>query len=137
MEYLHIDLWTNSATVVKVTPISHTAVTEYLISLTPIAKKAWNSYDIPLTDFTSNGMSMANLYQLKFDGTAGVTPSNIYLDNIYFYKVPYVAASDATLSDLKVDGTTISGFNPTVNTYKVNLVEGTTTVPTVTAICKP
>ncbi|MFZ4400321.1 MAG: beta strand repeat-containing protein [Bacteroidales bacterium] len=39
----------------------------------------------------------------------------------------------ATLVDLKVDGTTVTGFSPTVLTYNVVLPAGTTIVPTVTA----
>jgi hypothetical protein len=31
-------------------------------------------------------MTLNGVYQLKFDGQAGTTPSTIYLDNIYFYK---------------------------------------------------
>lgn len=82
MEYLHIDMWTCDATVVQVTPISRTTG-ESLVSLTPITTGQWNSYDIPLSDFT--GVSMADIFQLKFDGQAGTTPSKIFIDNIYFY----------------------------------------------------
>jgi hypothetical protein len=31
-------------------------------------------------------MTLTDIFQLKFDGQAGVNPSNIYLDNIYFFK---------------------------------------------------
>jgi hypothetical protein len=55
------------------------------VSLTPI-NAGWNSYDIPVGDFTANGMTLADIKELKFDGQAGVTPSTIFLDNIYFYK---------------------------------------------------
>jgi hypothetical protein len=41
-------------------------------------------------------------------------------------------SSDATLSDLLVDGTTITDFASDQLTYTVQLPEGTTTVPTVT-----
>jgi hypothetical protein len=44
----------------------------------------WNSYDIPMSDFT--GMTWVDVKEMKFDGQAGVNPSTIYLDNIYFYK---------------------------------------------------
>lgn len=40
--------------------------------------------------------------------------------------------SDATLSDIKVDGTTVAGFDPATLTYGVELPYGTTVVPTVT-----
>jgi len=87
MQYLHIDMWTADATVVKVSPINGSgSPAENLVSLTPITAGQWVSYDIPLTDFTSSGMSLNNVIQMKFDGQAGTNPSTIYLDNIYFYK---------------------------------------------------
>ena len=47
-------------------------------------------------------------------------------DDVYLY------SNNDTLSDLKVDGTTITGFHPDTLTYNVELPYGTTTVPTVT-----
>ena len=93
MEYLHIDMWTCDATVVQMTPISRTTG-EHLVSLTPITAGQWNSYDIPLSDFT--GVSMADIFQLKFDGQAGVTPSKIFIDNVYFYKTGGATGGPAT-----------------------------------------
>ena len=43
-------------------------------------------------------------------------------------------ASDATLSELNVDGTLIVGFNPDVYEYNVELPMGTTVVPEVTGV---
>ncbi len=130
MEYIHIDLWTPDATVILFSPISQTTG-EHLVSLTPINIGSWNSYDIPLSDFT--GVAMFDIFQLKFDGQAGVNPSTIYLDNIYFWKTPTVAGTDATLADLQIDGSTVSGFSPTTLIYDVLLDWDTTAVPTVTA----
>lgn len=104
MKYLHIDLWTLDATVVKVSPISKSKG-ESLYSLTPMVTGKWNSYNIPLTEFTKGGMILNDIYQLKFDGQAGVSPSNIYLDNIYFYTMPTVpgeAAPTPTLAAANV-----------------------------------
>ncbi|MCX6231642.1 MAG: T9SS type A sorting domain-containing protein [Bacteroidetes bacterium] len=44
-----------------------------------------------------------------------------------------IVNSDATLSDLKVNGTTVTGFAPATLIYNVVLPSGTTVVPTVTA----
>ena len=130
MEYVHIDIWTSDATDVKFSPIS-VGTGEHLVSLTPLVQDTWNSIDIPLTDFT--GVSINDIHQLKFDGTQGVSPSTIWLDNIYFWKNPTQAGSDATLSDLRVDDTTIPGFASGTLTYTYELPMGTTEVPTVTA----
>jgi hypothetical protein len=87
MDYLHVDMWTADATVVQVTPINNSgSPAEQLVSLTPVTPGQWKSYDIPLTSFTSSGMALDGVFQMKFDGQAGNTPSTIYLDNIYFYK---------------------------------------------------
>ena len=42
-------------------------------------------------------------------------------------------SSDATLSDIKVDGTSIDGFDAATVTYNIELPAGTTAVPVVTA----
>jgi hypothetical protein len=44
----------------------------------------------------------------------------------------YLYGNDAKLSDLKVDGVTVTGFDPATLTYDVVLPYGATTVPTVT-----
>lgn len=44
-----------------------------------------------------------------------------------------VISTDATLSDLKVDGVTITGFAPTTTTYNVTIPATQTTAPVVTA----
>jgi hypothetical protein len=49
MEFLHVDMWTADATVVKVSPIQNTGTAEVLVDLTPIAA-GWNSYDIPMLE---------------------------------------------------------------------------------------
>lgn len=41
---------------------------------------------------------------------------------------------DATLSDLKVDGSTIPGFNPATLAYEIELPFGTTVIPQVSAV---
>ncbi|MDB3934784.1 T9SS type A sorting domain-containing protein, partial [Flavobacteriaceae bacterium] len=129
--------WVADASVrtIKVTPIAGDQV---LITV-PVTSGAWNSVDIPLTDFTGTGFNAVS--QLKFDGqfaADGTTPdpnvrSDIYLDNIYFWKAPAAAGTDATLSDLQVDSATISGFSAGTTSYTYNLLEGTTDIPQITA----
>lgn len=84
MQYLHVDIWTQNATNVKVSPINNgTGAGEFLVNV-PLVSGSWSSIDIPKSSFT--GMTWNSVFQLKFDGQAGATPSNIYLDNIYFWK---------------------------------------------------
>ena len=84
MEYLHIDIWTANATSVKVSPINNgTGVGEYLVNV-PLVNAGWSSVDLPKSAFV--GMNWDSVFQMKFDGQSGVSPSTIYLDNIYFWK---------------------------------------------------
>jgi hypothetical protein len=130
MEYLHIDIWTSTATNVKVSPINNgTGAAEVLVNV-PLVQNGWSSVDLPKSAFT--GMSWDNVFQIKFDGQGGVTPSAIYLDNVYFWKTAAAAGSNATLSDLQVNGATMTGFNSTVTNYTYELVVGTTTAPQIT-----
>src|SRR5690606_38472758 len=130
MEFLHIDIWTSTATSVSVSPINNgTGVAEILVNV-PLVQNGWSSVDIPKSAFT--GMTWNNVVQIKFDGQAGVVPSTIYLDNVYFWKAATPAGSDASLSNLQVDGVTLPGFRPSVTNYTYELVVGTTTVPQVT-----
>jgi hypothetical protein len=48
------------------------------------------------------------------------------------FEIP--ASTDATLSNLTVDGETVDGFNSSVYTYNVELPYGTTTIPAVAAV---
>lgn len=130
MEFVHIDVWTSNATVLKFTPIDNSGngAGELLVDV-PLTSGQWSSVDLPKSAFT--GMSWTSVIQLKFDGQAGVSPSDIYLDNIYFWKKPAAKGEDATLKDLKVDGTTIPGFAPSALTYSFGVPEGST-VPQIT-----
>ena len=74
----------------------------------------------------------------KFGGT-NAAPSNLnelwFIDDVSLNFAGGLGnvTDDITLSDLTVDGTTISGFSPLETNYDVFLPEGTTTVPTVVA----
>src|SRR5690606_18736383 len=66
----------------------------------------WNSYDIPLSEFTSQGLSMSDIHQFKLVGTPG--GGTIFIDNLYFYKkssvptAPDAAAPTPTLAAANV-----------------------------------
>ncbi|MDD4991299.1 MAG: T9SS type A sorting domain-containing protein [Paludibacter sp.] len=81
MKYLHVDVWTPNETSLQIFCISHSTGEKY-VQLTPLNLNAWNSFDIPLTSFTSQGLSMADLFQFKIVGAGG---NIVYFDNLYFY----------------------------------------------------
>ncbi len=84
---------------------------------------------------TANGVYSAFVIYYNWDaGTTNFIDPAInrvfYVDNISGNTVP--TETDATISDLQVDATTISGFSPAVTSYDYEAIAGAT-VPTVTA----
>ncbi|MBQ0788676.1 MAG: T9SS type A sorting domain-containing protein [Oceanihabitans sp.] len=135
MEFLHVEIWTAADpanTDIQITPINQgSGAGETLVSIA-YTSGTWTSVDIPKSSFTN--MTWDDVFQMKFaaNGAGSTVPVDIYLDNIYFWKAPIVPGSDATLSDLQVDASTITGFSPTVFNYTVDLPNGTTVVPQIT-----
>jgi Secretion system C-terminal sorting domain/Bacterial Ig-like domain (group 2) len=94
MEFFHIDAWTPNATEFKVKLVDLGANgtfgggddVEHELSLTPLNQNAWNSFDIPLSNFTGL-TTKGHLGQMILVGVPSGS-STVYLDNIYFYKVP-------------------------------------------------
>jgi hypothetical protein len=66
--------------------------------------------------------------------TVLVTAEDGITTRTYEIHFSVAANTDASLSDLRVDGETIEGFAPDTLTYNIVLPSGTTTIPTVTAI---
>ena len=136
MEYLHVDLWTSADpanTDIQISPINNgTGAGEVLVSIT-YTSGSWISVDIAKSSFT--GMTWDSVHQLKVaaNATGSTYPVDIYLDNIYFWKAPLNTNTDATLSDLQVDNTTITGFSGALTSYTYELPDGTTTVPQITS----
>ena len=108
MEYLHMDIWTSNATVVKVSPINNgTGAMEFLVNI-PLVINGWSSIDLPKSAFV--GMTWDSVFQMKFEGQSGVTPSTIYLDNIYFWK-PTTSSPPPTLGSFSVPAHVIGDSN--------------------------
>ncbi|WP_339753140.1 T9SS type A sorting domain-containing protein [uncultured Winogradskyella sp.] len=122
MVTLHLDIWTNGESP-NVFLISR-STGERSVNV-PSSPGVWTSVEIPLSDYTSQGLGITDIFQFKYDGGNGA--GTIYIDNIYFSKPPTDPNTDATLSDLQVDGATISGFASGATTYTYELVVGTTT----------
>ncbi len=77
--HFHIDYFSVNAATLRVFLISPGPV-ERSYSL-PVPTSGWNSLDIPLTAF--NGVNLSDVIQLKFDGGTG---SEVFIDNMYFYR---------------------------------------------------
>jgi len=101
MENLHIDVWSSTiGAVLQFSPINNgTGATETLVNVT-LNEGAWSSVDIPKSSFTD--MTWDSLFQIKFDGQAGTNPSDVYIDNIYFWKSPTASIDDHSLNSVKL-----------------------------------
>ena len=82
MEYLHMDVWTADLSKLEISLIKPGPVERAVTK--DLTANGWTSIDIPISAFISQGLTVADIFQLKLVGTpAG---KNIYIDNIYFYK---------------------------------------------------
>jgi hypothetical protein len=95
-QFLHIDYYTSNASALNaflICPVGSaggTAPWEKSYTL-PVPTNGWNSVDIPLSHFGPI-VDLSRVFQFKFDGGGG---SDIYLDNIYFWRIPPVPPTAA------------------------------------------
>jgi len=86
MEYLHMDVWTAAVTVLETSLINGVDgnSTEAPV-LRDLTADSWTSIDIPISEYTDQGLTVDQIFQLKLVGTpwAGGT---VFVDNIYFHK---------------------------------------------------
>jgi len=100
MEFIHMDVWTADLPKLEISLIKpgpdERPVTKDLTA------NQWTSIDIPISAYTSQGLTVADIFQLKLVGTpAG---KNIYIDNIYFYK----AAGEAVKLPIDFESSTLT-----------------------------
>ena len=99
MEFLHVDIWIDGTFNPNVFVISSGGEIAHPITNTGAA--TWISVDIPVTGITGD---LSNAIQFKFDGGNGTTDA-IYVDNLIFLEsIQLAPGSDATLSDLQLEG---------------------------------
>jgi len=77
MDYLHLDFWSATSTLLNVYLIS-TGPVETAYNLA-VPTSGWTSLDIPLSSFSP--VDLTNVFQFKFDGNG-----DIFIDNILFHK---------------------------------------------------
>lgn len=91
MEYLHLDVWTSEngdITDLETSIINNAGgtVTEAPVT-TSLNAGQWTSLEIPISDYTDQGLTVSDIFQLKFVGTPWAA-GTVFIDNIYFYKSP-------------------------------------------------
>ena len=120
MEFLHLDVWTADLSNLEIYPISRSTGERKVTSA--LSAGEWTSIDIDLADYTSQSLSVADLFQFKFVDPNG-NSGTIFLDNIYFYKssepAPTTAAADPTAAAKDVISLFSNVYTDvTVNTWR-------------------
>jgi hypothetical protein len=82
MQTLHIDIWTPDATSIDIYPLPNGVqpADERFVTKTLVPNE-WNSFEIPMEEFTSQGLPVNDLLQFKYVGSG-----TVFIDNLYFWK---------------------------------------------------
>jgi len=92
MEFLHMDVWTSGdATRIETSLINNTpgGATEAPV-WSDLTAGEWTTIEIPISDYTDQGLTVTDIFQLKFVGDPWAA-GTVFIDNIYFYKPSSVA----------------------------------------------
>ena len=122
MEFLHMDVWTPDVTKLETSLISGTNGEKPVSS--DLTAFEWTSIDLAISAFTDQGLTVADIIQLKLVGDPWAA-GTVFVDNIYFYKaksssptqaapVPparYVSDVISIFSDAYTN-TTVNEWNP-------------------------
>ncbi|MFT6383239.1 MAG: hypothetical protein ACJAQR_000050 [Bacteroidia bacterium] len=119
MDTLHLDVWSTSVSNLLIFPISVGSGEKSVTKALEV--NTWNSIDIPLTDFTSQDLTVNDLFQFKFEDPDG-NNGTIYLDNVYFYKKGTNSVLPISFSTLKVYP------NPATSTLNLDIDAATATI---------
>lgn len=87
MDFIHLDVWTAEVvTDIETSLINNTTggATEAPVT-TALTPNSWTSIDIPISDYTDQGLTVSEIFQLKFVGTPWAA-GTVFIDNIYFYR---------------------------------------------------
>lgn len=115
MEFLHLDVWTADALDIETYLISVASGEKFI--KTTLNKDAWTSITIPVSDFTDQGLTVADIHQFKFVGAG-----TVFIDNIYFYKAPTATGTPILFDDFEGNGniTTWAGDDCGMNNALTN-----------------
>ncbi len=102
MTHLHFDYWTGNATSLRfflVNASTGEAGEKFydIVTERGIMIGSWVSLNIPLTHFTNQEFSLADVMQFKVDGNG-----TVFLDNMYFVNNPSLSTDEFTVSDVKI-----------------------------------
>ncbi len=124
MEFLHVDVWTaDEGMRLETSLINNTAggATEAPVWSDLVAGE-WTSIEIPISDYVDQGLTVTEIFQLKFVGEPWAT-GTVFIDNIYFYKQSAAPFNDGLLSN----GDFESGSSPWIMGVDDNALISVTT----------
>ncbi len=87
MDSLRLDYWSVNSTELEVFLISQSSGEHSFVL--PVPSDRWLSVGIPLTAFSDQGLTLSDIFQLKFVGNG-----DVYLDNIFFQGEVIVVSSE-------------------------------------------
>lgn len=88
MEFLHMDVWTADVLRIETSLINGQDGNSTEAPVwSDLTADEWTSIDIPISDWTDQGLSVDEIFQLKFVGD-GWAAGTVFIDNIYFHKAP-------------------------------------------------
>jgi len=100
MEILHLDIWTPDATSIDIYPLPNgVQPADERFVTKALTANSWTTINIPMSDFTDQGLSVDNLKQFKFVGSG-----TVFIDNIYFYKSPSPTGTPIVFDDFEGNG---------------------------------
>ena len=101
MEFLHLDVWTADLDQLETSLINISGgVTTEAPVTNDLTKDQWTSINIPISDYTNQGLTVSEILQLKFVGIPWAS-GTVFIDNIYFWKSP---SSTSTLGVQDFEG---------------------------------
>ena len=126
MEFLHLDVWTaGGISTIETSLISVSNGEQPVVS--NLTAGEWTSIDIPISAYTDQGLTVADIHQLKFVGDPWAA-GTVFIDNIYFYKSPEPASGLEGVWKMAPEaGAFKVGPGPGTGDYFANSLEDVTT----------
>lgn len=110
MEYLHLDVWTTDVEQLETSLINISGSTTTEAPVTnALTADEWTSIDIPISDYTDQGLTVTEILQLKFVGTPWAA-GTVFIDNIYFWKESTATVDGITPVDFE-ESFSLSSFD--------------------------
>ncbi|MFK7746893.1 MAG: PKD domain-containing protein [Kordia sp.] len=86
MEFLHLDVWTaDVVTDIETSLINGPGGASEAPVTRSLTADSWTTIEIPIAEYVDQGLSVNEIFQLKFVGTPWAS-GTVFIDNIYFYK---------------------------------------------------